>query len=177
MRHRKGGFGFGRTTEHRKALLKNMSIALISKEKIQTTLPKAKQLRRNVERLITLGKQGTLHARRLAISAVPHKETIQKLFETLNTRYAARNGGYTRIIRLGKRMGDAASMAVIELVDRVEITPVKEKTQDVTPKAAESTEKQTKAKTTKAKISATALKTTSKPKAAKTKKEEKSPKE
>jgi large subunit ribosomal protein L17 len=97
-----------------------MSISLITNEKIRTTLPKAKELRRNVERLITLGKRGTLHARRLAISSLRHKETVKKLFGQLQTRYANRHGGYTRIIRLGKRMGDAASMAIIELVDRVE---------------------------------------------------------
>jgi|SRR3989338_8557223 len=135
MRHRKGGFGLGRTKEHRKALLKNMSISLITKEKIRTTLPKAKLLRRNVERLITLGKRGTLHARRLAISAVPHKETVQKLFNELHTRYAARKGGYTRIIRLGQRIGDAAHMAVIELVDRVEV--IKELKKKVSTEAAE----------------------------------------
>jgi len=138
MRHRKGGFQLGRTKEHRKALLKNMSIALITNEKIRTTLPKAKLLRRNVERLITLGKRGTLHARRLAASSVVHKETVKKLFSDLQTRYAARNGGYTRIIRLGKRIGDAASMAIIELVDRVEVVkePKAEQKKEESPKAS-----------------------------------------
>ncbi len=120
MRHGKAGRKLNRTSEHRKAMFANMASALLKHEQITTTLPKAKELRPVVERLITLGKRGTLHARRQALSKLPEsdKQIVDKLFTTLAERYAGRNGGYTRVLKAGLRYGDAADMAVIELVDR-----------------------------------------------------------
>ena len=118
MRHLKAGRKFGRTSAHRKALFRNMVTALIQKERIRTTLAKAKELRGKVEKTITLGKKGTLHARRHALQLVADKDSLKKLFGSLAERYASRPGGYTRIIKLGHRLGDDAPMAFIELVDR-----------------------------------------------------------
>ena len=118
MRHGLSGRKLGRTTAHRKAMFANMAAALIKHEQITTTLPKAKDLRRVVDRLITLGKRGNLHARRQAISVLQDAELAQKLFGPLAERYSARSGGYTRVMKAGFRYGDAAPMAVIELVDR-----------------------------------------------------------
>jgi large subunit ribosomal protein L17 len=118
MRHRKKGRKLGRTSAHRKAMLSNMAASLIKHEQISTTLPKAKELRGVVDRLITLGKRGDLHARRQAIAALGDKAMVGKLFATLGPRYAERPGGYTRVLKAGFRYGDAAPMAVIELVDR-----------------------------------------------------------
>lgn len=120
MRHRKAGQKLGRTSEHRKAMFQNMASALIKHEQIKTTLPKAKELRPIVERLITLGKRGGLHARRQAYARLPQSDQaiVEKLFTTLAERYSGRNGGYTRIIKAGFRYGDNAEMAIIELVDR-----------------------------------------------------------
>jgi large subunit ribosomal protein L17 len=118
MRHLKTGRKLGRTTAHRKALFRNMVTALIRRERIRTTLAKAKELRSHVEKTITLGKKGTLHAKRLARKVVVEKEAFSKLFGLLSERYAARSGGYTRIIKIGNRRGDDAPMAFIELVDR-----------------------------------------------------------
>ncbi|SVC30727.1 uncharacterized protein METZ01_LOCUS283581 [marine metagenome] len=118
MRHLKTGRKFGRTSAHRKALFRNMVTALIDKERIRTTLSKAKELRGKVEKTITLGKKGTLHARRHALKLVADKESLKKLFGPLAERYANRPGGYTRVIKLGHRLGDDAPMAFIELVDR-----------------------------------------------------------
>jgi large subunit ribosomal protein L17 len=120
MRHGLSGRKLGRTTAHRKAMFANMAAALIKHEQITTTLPKAKDLRRVVDRLITLGKRGNLHARRQAISVLQDAQLAQKLFGPLAERYSARNGGYTRVLKAGFRYGDAAPMAVIELVDRDE---------------------------------------------------------
>lgn len=122
MRHRKAGRKLNRTSSHRKAMFANMASALLKHEQIITTLPKAKELRPIVERLITLGKRGSLHARRQAISKLPasDKEIVQKLFDVLAERYKERNGGYTRVLKAGFRHGDAAPVAVIELVDRDE---------------------------------------------------------
>ena len=120
MRHGMSGRKLGRTTSHRKATFANMAAALIKHEQITTTLPKAKDLRRVVDRLITLGKRGNLHARRQAISVLQDAQLAQKLFGPLAERYSARNGGYTRVLKAGFRYGDAAPMAVIELVDRDE---------------------------------------------------------
>ena len=120
MRHGVAGRKLNRTSSHRKALLANMSAALIKHEQIMTTLPKAKELGPFVEKLITLGKKGNLHARRLAISRVRDKTLVAKLFDTLAPRYEDRHGGYTRIMKAGFRYGDAAPMAVIEFVDRDE---------------------------------------------------------
>ena len=118
MRHLKSGRKLGRTTAHRKALFRNMVTALIRRERIRTTLAKAKELRSHVEKTITLGKKGTLHAKRLARKVVIEKDAFLKLFGPLSERYAQRNGGYTRIIKIGNRLGDDAPMAFIELVDR-----------------------------------------------------------
>ncbi len=116
MRHLKAGRKFGRTSDHRNAMFRNMVTALIRRERIQTTLPKAKELRGKVERTITLGKKGTLHARRMAFKLVSEKDVVQKVFGPLAERFADRNGGYTRIIRIGNRRGDDAPMAYIELI-------------------------------------------------------------
>ena len=110
MRHLKQGRKLGRTSAHRKALLRNLATALLEHERILTTEPKAKELRRVADKLVTLGKRGNLHARRQAA-------VVQKLFNEIAPRFAERQGGYTRILRLGYRPGDAAAMAVIELVD------------------------------------------------------------
>ncbi len=118
MRHRVHGRKLNRSSAHRKAMFANMAAALIKHEQIKTTLPKAKELRPVVDRLITLGKRGGLHARRQAIARLPQGAMVEKLFTTLAERYRDRAGGYTRVIRDGFRYGDAAPMAVIELVDR-----------------------------------------------------------
>jgi large subunit ribosomal protein L17 len=118
MRHGVAGRKLGRTTSHRKATFANMATALIVHEQIRTTLPKAKELRPVVEKLITLGKRGGLHARRQALSVLKDTEVTAKLFGALADRYKERKGGYTRVLRAGSRYGDAADMAVIELVDR-----------------------------------------------------------
>lgn len=118
MRHRISGRKLNRTSQHRKAMLANMANALIKHEQIRTTLPKAKELRPVVEKLITLGKRGSLHARRQAHSVLRDNAMTAKLFDTLAGRYADRAGGYTRVLRAGHRFGDAAPMAIIELVER-----------------------------------------------------------
>ncbi len=118
MRHRKQGRRLNRTSAHRTAMFRNMAASLIKHEQIETTLPKAKELRRVVDRLVTLGKRGDLHARRQALASIPDTVLIDKLFTTLAERYADRSGGYTRVLRKGRRYGDAAEMAFIELVDR-----------------------------------------------------------
>ena len=118
MRHLKSGRKFGRTSAHRKAMFRNMVSALVKRERICTTLAKAKELRGKVDKTITLGKKGTVHARRLALRLVAERKSVQKLFGPLAERYANRNGGYTRIIKIGNRLGDDAPMAFIELVDR-----------------------------------------------------------
>ncbi len=118
MRHGNSGRKLNRTHEHRKAMFANMAASLIVHEQIVTTLPKAKDLRPIVEKLITLGKRGDLHARRQAISQVRDETVVRKLFDALATRYADRNGGYTRVLKAGFRRGDNAPLAVIEFVDR-----------------------------------------------------------
>jgi large subunit ribosomal protein L17 len=118
MRHRNAGRKLNRTATHRSALLASLVTALFKHEQIATTLPKAKELKRVADRLITLAKKGDLHARRLAFSRIRDEAIVAKLFNTLGPRYAARPGGYTRVIKAGFRYGDSAPMAVIELVDR-----------------------------------------------------------
>ena len=118
MRHGKVHRKFNRTSEHRRAMFANMAAALIKHEQIVTTLPKAKDLRPVVEKLITLGKRGDLHARRQAVAKIRDVAMVKKLFEVLGPRYKDRHGGYTRNIKAGFRYGDNAAMAVIELVDR-----------------------------------------------------------
>ncbi|RYE40639.1 MAG: 50S ribosomal protein L17 [Hyphomicrobiales bacterium] len=118
MRHGNSGRKLNRTASHRKAMFANMSAALIKHEQIVTTLPKAKDLRPIVEKLITLGKRGDLHARRQAIAQMRDEDQVRKLFAVLGPRYAERQGGYIRIMKAGFRYGDNAPMAVIEFVDR-----------------------------------------------------------
>ena len=120
MKHRIKGKKLNRTSSHRKALLKNMSQALIKHEQIITTLVKAKTLKPYFDKLITIGKKGSLSARRQAISKVGDTKLVEKLFSTLAKRYETRNGGYSRVLKAGYRYGDSAPMAVIELVDRDE---------------------------------------------------------
>ena len=118
MRHRISGRKLNRSSAHRKALFKNLAAALIKHEQITTTLPKAKDLRPLVEKMITIGKKGTLHAKRQLISKLPKKADFNKVVNELSERYKERNGGYTRIIKKGFRYGDSAPMAIIEFVDR-----------------------------------------------------------
>jgi large subunit ribosomal protein L17 len=118
MRHGMAHRKFSRTKSHRKALFANMALSLLKHEQIKTTLPKAKELRPVAEKLITLGKRGDLHARRQAFAMLRDDKVVAKLFSTLADRYKARPGGYTRVLKAGFRYGDAAPMAVIELVDR-----------------------------------------------------------
>lgn len=119
MRHRLSGRKLNRTSSHRKAMFRNMAVALLKHEQIKTTLPKAKELRAIVDKIITLGKRGSLHTRRQALSRLNNDVAItDKLFTALAERYAERPGGYTRVLKAGYRYGDNAPMAVIELVDR-----------------------------------------------------------
>lgn len=118
MRHRNAGRKLNRDSAHRNAMLANLAVSLITHEQLRTTLPKAKELKPIVEKMITLGKRGNLHARRQALSYLPDKTAVDKLFSSLSERYAGRAGGYTRVLKAGFRAGDSAAMAVIELVDR-----------------------------------------------------------
>ena len=118
MRHRSGHRKLNRTPSHRKAMFANMASSLIEHEQIKTTLPKAKELRPVVEKLVTLGKRGDLHARRLVLSKIGQEPAVKKLFSTIAERYKDRQGGYTRIVKAGFRYGDMAPMAIIEFVDR-----------------------------------------------------------
>ncbi|MCY4541735.1 MAG: 50S ribosomal protein L17 [Rhodobacteraceae bacterium] len=118
MRHGSGYRRLNRTSEHRKAMFANMSGSLIEHEQIKTTLPKAKELRRIVDRLITLAKKGDLSSRRRAAARLKQDKHVAKLFGVLGPRYANRQGGYTRVLRAGHRYGDMAPMAIVELVDR-----------------------------------------------------------
>jgi len=118
MRHRRSGRKLNRTSSHRKAMFSNMAVALLRHEQIRTTLPKAKDLRRVADRMITLGKRGSLHARRRALAFLGDDRLVGKLFGALAERYRGRNGVYTRVLKDGFRYGDSAPMAVIELVER-----------------------------------------------------------
>ena len=124
MRHRNGLRKLNRTSSHRQAMLRNMTVSLLKHEQIRTTLPKAKELRRVAEPIITLGKSNTLANKRLAFDRLRDREMVVKLFDELGPRYKARNGGYLRILKFGFRQGDNAAMAYVELVDRPE--PVEE---------------------------------------------------
>jgi large subunit ribosomal protein L17 len=138
MRHGNSGRKLNRTSSHRKAMFANMSAALIKHEQIVTTLPKAKELRPIVEKLVTLAKRGDLHARRQAIAQVRDEAQVKKLFEVLGARYKDRQGGYIRILKAGYRYGDDAARAVIEFVDR----DVNAKGQDSGPTAERSEEQE-----------------------------------
>ena len=122
MRHRHGLRKLNRTSSHRLAMLRNMTVSLLRHEAIKTTLPKAKELRRVVEPILTLGKTDTVANKRLAFSRLRDREIVGKLFSELGPRYATRNGGYLRILKMGFRVGDNAPMAFVELVDRPEVT-------------------------------------------------------
>jgi large subunit ribosomal protein L17 len=144
MRHQKKTIKLGRTAEHRKALLANQVCSLIEHQRIKTTLAKAKAVRPLAERMVTLGKSGSLHARRTALATLHQKNAVKKLFDDIAPRSAERNGGYTRIVKLGQRMSDSAPMAFIEWVDMAEVVeekPAKEK--KAKPKAAEPKPKRT----------------------------------
>ncbi len=118
MRHRKSGRKLGRTSAHRKAMLRNMVTSLLDHERIETTDAKAKELRGVAERMITLAKRGDLHARRQALSVIQSKQVTAKLFDELAERFRDRPGGYTRVIKVGTRVGDAAPISIIELVEQ-----------------------------------------------------------
>ena len=121
MRHGHGLRKLNRTSSHRLAMFRNMAVALLTHEAIKTTLPKAKELRRVIEPLITLGKNPTLANKRLAFARLRDRDAVVKLFAEIGPRYAARNGGYTRVLKMGYRQGDNAPMAFMELVDRPEV--------------------------------------------------------
>ena len=118
MRHRKQGRGLSRSPSHRKAMLNNLAASVLDTERVQTTTAKAKEVRRLVERLITFGKRNDLHARRQVLRVIHNESVVAKLFGPLADRYADRPGGYTRIVRVGYRQGDAADMSILELIDR-----------------------------------------------------------
>lgn len=129
MRHRNGLRKLNRTSSHREAMLRNMAVSLLKHELIKTTVPKAKELRRVVEPIITLGKKPSLANRRLAFDRLRDRDMVVKLFNELGPRYAARNGGYLRILKYGFRVGDAAPMALVELVDRPEVAEAQDEQQ------------------------------------------------
>ena len=140
MRHGHGLRKLGRSTSHRLAMLRNMTVSLLRHEEIRTTLPKAKELRRVAEPIITLGKKPSLANRRLAFNRLRDRGTVEKLFDELGPRYAKRNGGYLRILKMGARKGDNAPLALVTLLDRPE-TPAEaagegEKKESAQPKAA-----------------------------------------
>ena len=141
MRHGNAHRKLNRTAEHRRAMFANMAAALIKHEQITTTLPKAKDLRPIVEKLVTLGKRGSLHARRQAIAEIRDAAIVKKLFDVIGPRYQSRNGGYTRVLKAGYRYGDSAPVAVIEFVDRdvdakgLDSGPVQEKAAAEAPAA------------------------------------------
>lgn len=130
MRHRKSGRKLNRTTEHRKAMFRNMAVSLLEHEVITTTVPKAKELRRVVEPLITLARSDSVANRRLAFSRLRQRQTVTKLFDEIGPRYKDRPGGYTRILKSGFRSGDCAPMAYIELVDRPQAESLEENEAD-----------------------------------------------
>jgi len=128
MRHRKSGVKLNRTTSHRQAMFRNMVTSLLKHDRIKTTAPKAKELRRWADHLITLAKRGDLHARRQALSIVREKDVVHKLFEEASERFGSRSGGYTRIVKIGRRPGDAAPLTIIELMGPADEKPTKPKT-------------------------------------------------
>ncbi len=123
MRHRKDHRKLGRSPSHRKAMLRNLVTSLLELEQVRTTEPKAKEVRRVAERMITLGKRGTLHARRRALRTIRTKEVAAKVFDTLSERYSDRAGGYTRVMKVGRRVGDNADMAIVQLIPEGESAP------------------------------------------------------
>lgn len=154
MRHKKLKYRLGRTTSHRRALMGNLSTALFRHERIVTTLTKAKALRSNAEKLITLGKRGDLHARRQVLKAISDKKIVKKVFDNIAPRFSDRNGGYTRIMKIAPRRGDGAEMAIIELVDFVERQREAELAAEKAKSAKSKKTKTAKAKTEKTKSKA-----------------------
>jgi large subunit ribosomal protein L17 len=147
MRHNNAGRKLGRSTSHRSAMLTNMVVSLLEHERIETTLPKAKEVRRVAEKVITLGKSNTIHSRRLAFRVVKNETIVKKVFDVLGPRFANRPGGYTRILKTGFRHGDNAEMSILELVERTpKAEPVKE---EKAPKTEETKAGETKAEETK----------------------------
>jgi large subunit ribosomal protein L17 len=146
MRHQKKTIKLGRTAEHRKALLANQVCSLIEHQRIKTTLAKAKAVRPLAERMVTLGKNGSIHARRTALAALRQKNAVKKLFDDIAPRSAERNGGYTRIVKLGQRKSDSAKMAFIEWVDMAEVVEEKPAEEKKKKKAAEPKPNETEAK-------------------------------
>ncbi len=143
MRHRRAGWKLGRNTSHRRALLRNLVTSLILEERIHTTVPKAKAIRPLVERMITLGKRGDVHARRLAASYLQTRESVDRLFGTVAPRYGDRNGGYLRIVRTGFQRGDGAETAYIELLGSEQVLDEKrEKRNELRAKRRAELEKQ-----------------------------------
>lgn len=143
MRHRKGGFKLGRNTSHRRALLRNLVTSVILNDRIHTTVTKAKASRPLVEKMVTLGKNGSVHARRQALAYLMTPESVDRLFGTVAPRYATRNGGYTRIVRTGQRQGDAAEMAFIELLGaEQELNEKAQKRADIREKRREEMQRQ-----------------------------------
>ncbi len=129
MRHGKAGKRLGRTGSHKKAMVRNMVTSLFEHERIVTTTPKAKEVRKVADKMITLAKRGDLHAKRQAFSFIQSKDVVAKLFDEISVQYADRNGGYTRIIQTGQRRGDAAPMAILELVGYSEGTETEEESE------------------------------------------------
>jgi len=139
MRHQKAGKRLGRTTSHRKAMMRNMATSLLDHERIETTETKAKELRRYAEKMITLGKRGDLHARRQALSFIRKREVVAKVFDVYAERFKDRNGGYTRVMKLGNRIGDGARMAIIELIPDDQPKKKKKDKKDKSKKKVEAT--------------------------------------
>lgn len=143
MRHRKGGFKLGRNTSHRRALLRNLVTSIILNDKVHTTITKARATRPIVEKMITLGKDGSVHARRQALAYLMTPESVDRLFATVAPRYGDRNGGYTRVIRTGVRKGDSSEMAFIELLGaEQELNEKAQKRADARQKRREELQKQ-----------------------------------
>jgi len=143
MRHRNGGYKLGRNTSHRRALLRNLVTSIIINDRIETTLTKAKASRPLVEKMITLGKNGSVHARRQALAYLLTPQSVDRLFSTVAPRYATRNGGYSRIVRMGPRKGDSAEVAFIELLGaEQELSEKAAKREDARAKKREELQKQ-----------------------------------
>ena len=140
MRHRVATFKVGRSSAHRRAMLANMVSSLFLSGKIETTLVKAKEARRFAEKLITIGKKGDLHRRRLAVSKLRDKTAVKRLFDEIAPGYEGRNGGYTRILKLGKRRGDAAEMCILQLVEVAAVEEAPKKEAKAAPKKAKAEE-------------------------------------
>lgn len=149
MRHKVHTFKIGRSGAHRKAMLANMVSSLIEHGQIKTTITKAKEARRFADKMITLGKKGDLHRRRLAISKLRDKDAVKKLFDEVAPQYAQRNGGYTRIIKLGRRVGDAAEMCILQFVESDDVAA---KSKKPAKKAAKKAEAEAPAKEEKAEV-------------------------